>query len=288
MPFTDFSDIYAGAHEDGFNRIIYHVMRQRPSLFHYGTHAFVNNPKLLCCPPKDIHPEVVKRGNPLVSELRYLPIPGYTGVYGLEYNFSLEKLLIDFEPNTVVTLPPELGPKLAEQTLVLKAEVCGGIACPDQKFLDEVTIYPPPYEPHIGQGGNSKYGTHQVDVKLPDPPKSGLPFTKQSVQCFHLELYVVLQAERQSYFGDPVLGMKLNNLELVDIKPEGLENSLECFLKTTLRLGILPQLRVAFNALALQLGDFISIVPTPVSVSVPFNPAIGTDTLTVRLDLQTP
>lgn len=35
MAFTDSSDLFASFHEDGFNRLISHVMQQRPSLFNY-------------------------------------------------------------------------------------------------------------------------------------------------------------------------------------------------------------------------------------------------------------
>ena len=291
MPFTDFCDVFASAHEDGFNRLIEHVSRQRPSLFHYGTPSFVNNPKLLCCPPENIHPEVLKRNNPLVSAIPYLPIPGYPGNAGLEYNFSLVRLQIDFEPTNVFNLPAELGTKLPKQAFAIKALVCGGIACPDDEILDKFTIYPEPYRPDLSVGKptsdkpRDNNPDFNIDIKT---PRTGLPFNRKNIHCFQLGLYVVLNFARETYLGEPVLGIKLQNLELVDIKPDGLENSLECYIKTTLRLGILPQLRVSFNALVFEIGDFINIVPTPISGNVPFNPAVQKDTVSVLLNLQTP
>jgi hypothetical protein len=37
VPFTDNCDLYGAIHEDGINRVVRHIMRQRPSLFNYGT-----------------------------------------------------------------------------------------------------------------------------------------------------------------------------------------------------------------------------------------------------------
>lgn len=285
MSFTDFCDVFASAHEDGFNRIIRHISMQRPSLFHYGTPSFVKNPKLLCCGIGEVHPEVIKRGNPLVTVMPYLPIPGYPGDAGLEFNFSLNRLEIDFFPTNVFELPPELNNKLGEQSFALRAVVCAGIACPDSRILKEFVIYPEPYRPDFK--GNSTRDNPSFSVSI-NPPKRGLPFTEKGLQCFELELYVVLKFVREDYNGEPVLGIELQNLELVDIKPDGLENSMECYMRTTLKLGILPQLRVAFNALAFEIGDFISIVPTPISTDVPFNPSVDNDTVSVFLTLETP
>jgi hypothetical protein len=291
MALTDFCDVFASAHEDGFNRIIEHVAAQRPSLFHYGTQAFVANPQLLCCKPEWVHQEVTKRGNPIVTLVPYLPIPGYPGDFGLEFNFSLSRLQIDFHPTNKFNLPAELGTKLDKQSFAIRAVVCAGIACPDARKLDEFIIYPEPYRPDIVIGKNNddrKKGNDKPPNFDPNNPTKGLPFDPKSVNCFTLELFAVLKIAREIWNGEPVLGLKLQNLEIVDIKPEGLEDSMECYIKTTLRLGILPQLRVAFNSLALTIGDFISIVPTPVSGNVPFNPSVEKDTVSVFLNLQNP
>jgi hypothetical protein len=286
MALTDFCDILGAVHEDGFNRLIFHVMSQRPSLFHYGTESFVKNPSLLCCPPEFIHPEVNKRGNPVVGVLDPLPIPGYVGNFGLEYNFSLTNLVIDLEPSGLFILPPELNPPLSKQSFAIQAIVCGGIACPDQELLKQFIIYPEPYRPDFNklsvEGGNYN-GT---DPNRDKAPLRGLPFRK--VNCFKLELYAILNFARENYAGEPVLSMQLQNLEIVDIQPEGLENSLECYIRTTLILGIFPKLRIALNALTFNIKDFILVGPTPVSPQVPFNPSVDNDTLTVRLSLSNP
>ena len=284
MSFTNFCDVFASVHEEGFNRIVRHLTQQRPSLFHYGTLSFVKNPKLLCCGIGEVHPEVIKRGNLLVTPMPYLPIPGYPGDAGIEFNFSLQRLEIDFTPTNVFELPPELNGKLKDQSFALRAIVCGGIACPDSRYLDEFVIYPEPYRPDrdIKRGTVPQFS---VDIHT---PKRGLPFNEKTLQCFQLELFVVLNFVRDETTGEPVLGIALQNLELVDIKPDALESSMECYMKTTLKLGILPQIRIAFNALAYEIGDFITIAATPVSADVPFNPSVENDTLAVFFNLETP
>ena len=48
MAFTDHCDVFASFHEDGFNRILEHLQRQRPSMFNYATRQIAQNPELLC------------------------------------------------------------------------------------------------------------------------------------------------------------------------------------------------------------------------------------------------
>lgn len=288
MAYTDNCDVLGEVHEDGFNRFIFHVMSQRPSLFNYGTESFVRNPDSLCCPPEFVHPEVKKRGNPVVTLLDPLPIPGYNGNYGLEYNFSLSRLEIDMEPSNRFNLPPELTPPLKSQTLAIHGVVCGGIACPDEKYLREFINYPDPYRPPYNDSkpDYSHYNPTQNNPNRDKTPLRGFPFRK--VNCFKLELFAVLNFNRQTYYGEPVLGLNLQNIEIVDIKPDGLENSMECYIRTILILSIFPQLRVSLRALTYNIMNFILIEPTPISAQVPFNPSVEKDAVTVRLTLTNP
>jgi hypothetical protein len=284
MALTDFCDVLGSVSEDGFNRIFFHIMSQRPSLFCYGTRAFVKNPELLCCPPENVHPEVIKRGNPIVSQVPFLSIPGYSGGIGLEYNFSLKDLRLDLEPGNQFRLPPELGDTVPQQALALHAVICGGIACPPKDVLEQFIIYPEPYRPN-------RIRERDVDDREGRPlpaPERGLPFNRESLNCFKLDLFGVFRCVREDYLGEPVLALKLQNIEIVDITPDGLENSIECFIRTTLILGILPKLRIAMKSLVFNIQDFIVIQPTAISASVPFNPSIAFDQLTVRLTLTTP
>ena len=76
MAFTDDSDLFGSLDETGLNRIARHMLQQRPSLFNYATRFFITQPDRLC-QRIDAHPEVVRRGNPLITEEEPLPIPGF-------------------------------------------------------------------------------------------------------------------------------------------------------------------------------------------------------------------
>lgn len=266
MPLTDFSDLYARVHEDGINNLIAHVRRQRPSLFNYGTPAFTANAKLLC-EPIVAHPEVVNQGNPLVAKLDYLPIPGYEGPYGIEFFFQLTSLELDFHPGNKFSLPPELNPPLAEQRLALAAKVCAGIPCPDPRTLERLVLEIP-----------TKKDKERQETK----EKQGLPFDTKNINCFCLEIFGTAGFRYVGNPGDEYLDLFLGGLEVVDIKPTGLENSLECYVATALKLGILPKLRIAVKDLVLDNEDYyFSISPSPISANIPFNPSIRNDAVHV-------
>ena len=48
MAFTDNCDLFGAVHEDGVNRVIRHIMRQRPSLFNYATADVAPHAGLWC------------------------------------------------------------------------------------------------------------------------------------------------------------------------------------------------------------------------------------------------
>ncbi len=270
MPLTDHSDLFASFHEDGFNHIIRHIMTQRPSLFNYSTQDLASpkyEPRL--CSKIEFHLAVQEFNNPLVTVLPYMPIIGYTGPYGLSYTFQLTEFLVDFHPGNLITLPTELNPPLNEQRIALKGKVCGGVSCPEREITDKLIdeLIDIPQDPT---------GKDRPD---PEPPTKPIPSRK--VECFCLELYATLQVIRSNGF----IQLRLDGLELVDILPNGLENSLECYISTSLRLGILPKVRIALNDLVFSMNDFITIAPAPVTGDIPFNPSVSNNQLNAFLNL---
>ena len=126
MAFTDHCDVFGSFHEEGFNRIIDHIRFQRPSMFNYATQAIADNPALLC-QPIVAHPRLNQHGNPLVTIIDPLPLPGAN--FALNFSVQLVDVKIDFHPANVVTLPAELSP-LGVQRFVISLRVCAGIGCP--------------------------------------------------------------------------------------------------------------------------------------------------------------
>lgn len=263
MALTDNCDLFGSVHEDGVNRTARHVMRQRPSLFNYGTAQVAANRKFWCRQVK-VAPDVVNFGNPIMTVVPPLPIAD-TG-YGVNYCLQLVEAEIDFHKGNVITLPAELNPPLSAQRFSGRARVCGGIGCPPDEIVDRL----PPPRP-----------SHGKDDDRPPKPVAPLPFRR--LECFCLEVFVVGHVEAD---GDELVA-RLDGLEIVDIEPKGLESSLECYLELLIKIAIVPQLRIAISTLAFEIPDLLTITPslTPTSAAVPNNPAIEDDQLKVFIDV---
>lgn len=267
MAFTDNCDIFGSFHEDGFNRIFNHIQHQKPSLFNYGTPDLVGREELYCR-SIEAHNSVFDYGNPLIKVSPYLPIPGYSGPFGMSYIMQFMKVQIDFHPGNNIALPPELNPPLKEQHLSLSASFCAGMGCPDDKYIDRITIKE--------DRDDEKKDNERNIVR---PPERGFPF--RELKCFCLEVFAVLHIERSNGY----LKMRLDGFEIVDIKPEGLENSLECYIETIIRLSLLPKVKIALNDFVFNIGNYVTILPTPISGTVPFNPSIDADKVSVFVNI---
>ena len=271
MAFTDNCDVFGSIHERGFNRISRHLMQQRPSLFNYGTRRFATRPDLLC-KPVDAHPEVTRRGNPLITVEDPLPIAGTGGLFGMDFCFQITEITVDFHPGNQFDLPPELNPPLKEQRLALMVQVCGAIVCPNREFAERYGDLIAGRVPAVGE-------KEREPRDEPRPPIRSIP--GENVECFCLEVFAVA---RMGMVGPPHakrLAIWLEGLEIVDIRPDALENSLECYIATTLRVGLLPRIRIALDTVSFELGAYatLTISPTPTSSTVPNNPAIEDDQL---------
>jgi hypothetical protein len=277
MPFTDLSDLYGAVNEEGINRVVRHVMRKRPSLFNYGTQAVINDPRLQCV-RIDAAPEVVAHGNPLMTREDPIEILGTNGQYGLDFCAQLTEVRVDFHPGGAVTLPPELAP-LDTQRFAVSATACAGIGCPSDDMLNRL----PPVRPQPAKGDNRD---ERPEPKLPPRP---IPIDK--IDCFCLSLFLEGHFETSGVATLPELRAMVDGVEIVDLAPQALENSLECYLRLVLQLAILPQLTVAIQKLVL---DVAKMLPAGVSIEVPIgtpaipnNPAVEQDELRVRINVAT-
>lgn len=264
MPLTDHTDIYAALHEDGFNRFLEHVRLQRPSLFNYATEAIAENPDLLCSAIRS-HPIVKIRNNPSVTIVDPLPIPGTD--YGLNFAAQLTACKIDFHPGNAIRLPRELNPPLQPQRLALFFRVCGGLGCPPRDLVEQ--IIPPPDNPDQKQREN-------------DDDEDIIPIPARKLICFCLDAFAVGGVRIREYWGKPWLEPYLDGFEIVDIKPAGLENSLECYIELVVRLSVLPQLRYLLEIAPLEIIKeevHLELSAEPTSEALPNNPAIEDDQL---------
>lgn len=265
MAFTDNCDLFAAVHEKGVNRVIRHIMRQRPSLFNYATAEIASNREMWCA-PVEFTPDVVKYGTPLFTVMSPLPVLGADSPpVGLGYCVQIVRISIDFHPGNVISMPPELGPPLGKQRFALSVTACAAIACPSQQEVDQIPI--PQHDP-------------QKEGRTPLPPV----VLHGKLECFCLDVFVVGHFERRFIAGKESLLGRVDGIEIVDIKPSGLENNIECYVKTMINVMFIEKLRFAIETLMLDFPLFglatVTLFPTP-NPPVPNNPAVEDDQLKV-------
>ncbi|WP_113705259.1 hypothetical protein [Nonomuraea lactucae] len=264
MALTDNCDLFVAVHETGINRVLGHVIRQRPSLVNYGSPAVVQNPELLCA-KVHAHPVVRQRDNPLVSIGPPLPVVLTGGAYQMEYAVQLTRAEVDVSPGTIA-LPGELNPHLKPQRFAVRTTLCAGLGCPPDEIVDQLPR--PQRSPGRRQG---------------DPVR----ILTSRLTCFCLDLFAIGGVDFIGAAGDQRLLGKLDGLEIVDLAPAELENAVECYLRFVARLGVLPRLSVPvirFTKDLLGLATAI-VEPTPEKPTVPSNPALEDDQIKVFLDL---
>ncbi len=296
MSLTANCDIYAAVHDAGINRVIRHLMRQRPSLFNYGSALVASNPEMLC-ERIDPAPEVVSNKNPLVTTLDPLPViglsgfpPGSIGPTGLALNFGaqLSKGEIDFFGGNVFTLPPELSP-LQNQRLAVHFRVCAGIGCPSRDLqlpsrlgslgantatkarLMADTTTPQTAMPSPGSKlASIPDTTGRPDVAVLNPQGgSGVTTTLPTsrLECFCLDLFATAGCRITGATGNQRIEAFVDGIEIVDLKPEGLENAIECYAKLVLNRGLFPPITEFASKLAFGLFEIPTTTTPDVTVS---------------------
>jgi hypothetical protein len=263
MAFTDNCSLFAAVHEEGINRVVRHIMRQRPSLFNYATADIASNRERWCHAVEHTE-DVTKYFNPLFTILPPLPVIGADSPpVSLGFTVQLVRAQIDFHPGNVFGLPPELNP-LAPQRFALFFRACGAVGCPSSRVIDFLPVTPTQGTDPAGATGQQR-----------DPI-----FIPGEVECFCLEVYVVGHIAREVILGKESLVGKVDGIEIVDIKPEELENSVECYVRTAVSLLLRQKLAIPLVKLFFEIPLFglgtISLFPTP-NPPIPNNPAVEED-----------
>jgi hypothetical protein len=262
MALTDNCDLYVAINENGINLVVQHIMRQRPSLFNYATSDIAADQELWCA-PVNFTSDVQKYGNPVFTVSNPIPVLGADSPpVELSFCAQLTKASIDFHPGNVISLPSELNPPLQKQHFAMQFKICGAIGCPSEKDVDTIPVVPP------------QYGEKQTTV----PPVH----VKGKLNCFCLDIFVVGHFERTVILGKECLLGKVDRLDIVDIKPDGLEQNLVCYLKTTVNVVLRQKLTIPFEKMFFSFPLFniatITLSPTP-NPPVPNNPAVEDDQL---------
>jgi len=266
MLFTEHSDVFARFHESAFNKILNEVLVQRPSLFNYGTEKIISENRF--CQPIQVNPILNSMGIPKSTKVDKLPIVGLDdSSLGVDYCVQLRELKLDFAPDSEINLPQELG-SLVLQQFALKGTVCAGIGCTNSRL-----------DPRESSGVAKKVrnrGARNMRTGL-----KFLPATFLNMHCFCLSLYgkaVVVNDNNH-------VKLRLVGIELEDIQPLGLENSIECYLKQMLDYTVFPKMKIALEDLSLNVSDYFSIGLTPISNSLPFNPNVSNNYLSLYFNI---
>ncbi|MEK6480351.1 hypothetical protein WJR50_22600 [Catalinimonas sp. 4WD22] len=315
MAFTDNSDLYGALHEEGINRVVKHIRRQRPSLFNYGTALIQANPELLC-----ERIESAPGVSTLITVQPPLPLFGAEQL-ALNYCFQFTAFEIEFHPGNVINLPPQLNPPLPGQRFAFRAKLCGGIGCPSREnrplidFLIRQTKFENKlsFRPNFSRdvetrilAANSALANENrnianftaasprfTDTVRPDiggvlaPPERPVTvFPTQKISCFCLELFAKGQSTINA--ASEQFSLTLDGLEIVDLEPEGLENSLECYFLLVANNVIFPQVNEAVSSMlfgVFELGELGSLSFSAPAVAN--NPAIEENQLNLFMDVDT-
>ena len=270
MAFTDNCDLYEAVHEDGVNRVIHHIMSQRPSLFNYATAGVAANPKLWCASIEHTA-DVTKYGNPLFTILPPLPLLGAdTPPVGIGFCAQLVLAQIDFYPGNTVALPAELNPPLQEQHFALHFRVCGAVECPSPELVDHVPV----------SGGTAGRDNQK-------PPGAPIEFPGVT-HCFCLDVYALGHISREFIVGREALVASVDEMDIVDIKPDALESNMICYLMTTANVVLREKLTIAIETLMVSFPLFglatVTLSPTP-DPPIPNNPAVEDDQVKVFITM---
>lgn len=277
MAYTKVSNIYGAVHENLVNVMLRSAMRQRPSLFNYATANVARHPELLCVPIEPA-PMVKRRGDPLVTIEDPIPVVGTDGRLAMDFCLQINKAELDFSPGGLIGLPPELDP-LPGQSFSIRIAACGGIGCPTNKFLDGYELPAPVPRPEKGE-------------EEPPPELTVVPIGK--LECFCLDLALVGHFEPAGEEIGELLRPRIDAVEIIDVSPEGLENSLECYLHVVLQVVVMPELTRLFGGLiegtlaryTTGLPVIVELRPTPLAPGLDLNPEVDKDRLGMFIDLE--
>lgn len=276
------ADLHVSVTEDGINGAIALLMRHAPFLFNYAyptlkpilvRHELLDQPLVvgyeeewLACHDVPFPPVA---GAPRFRRLPPMVLPGMP--IELPWCIQVTRLALDLHPGGRIDLPPQLQPPLPEQAFALELELGFGFAC---------------IPTHVAVALAREQTTRAARMLHRHRPQI-LPVKK--LLCSKLRVLAVghLEVETHSLADGSQrddVRLAVDGLEIVDIRPAGLENALECYLRAMLAGWVLPHLVLALQPIVVKaLG--VQAVQATLTPGFPDNPAIGQDALRAWLDV---
>jgi hypothetical protein len=319
MTFTTNSDLYVAIRDEGINNVIKHLMRQRPSLFNYGTTLVQANPKLLCHPIEKSSGVTqlitVKPPIPVVTYDPTSPSEFVMNRLGLDFIVQLTELEMDVHPNDKINFPAEIG-GMKEQEVGFRVKICAGISC-DPKIILKWIPLPGlvKFKSSMKRSKVNPTAKHQLKYNLTNlqlltshesigltteylktgvvlPPMTVISPKNDGFICFCIELYGIATASFEGPIGYQEIKLKVRKLEIKDLEPVGLENMIECYLELVMNLAVFPYVNQTVSELAFKLHELPPLPEDPLlaiqfaaSTNVPANPALEEHQLKLFTDL---
>jgi hypothetical protein len=164
-------------------------------------------------------------------------------------------------------LPKELNPPLKQQRFSLQFRICGGLGCASEREILQIPLG----GSQVAATGEKGGGGKQIVLR-----------TKPI--CFCLDVFVIGHFTLENGF---LLG-HIDDIDIVDIKPDELEANLNCYIKMCVNVILREKLAIQMERLTLSFPLFniatITLSPTP-NPPVPNNPAVEEDQLKIFITM---
>lgn len=235
MSLTETQEVFASVHETALNDFIMAFCSARPRYLHYGSPAFV---------------PATSASATTMDAINFPGVPG-----GIQWRVRLGVPAVDLFKQTS-DLPPELSLGPGQFSLRVDAELC--IEC------RQIRIDPKPPRPN-----------REKDEKREEPMEAHQNERRHPISeltCFRLSVFAVGHLQHvMASTGEDAIALIVDQVEIVDIRPEDLESFLECLLFLILQ-AVLAEIRLPLQAL--RVGAF--------ALSLTSGPLIEDDCVKVR------
>lgn len=232
MSLTDAQTVFASIHETAINDVLTAFCTARPRYLNYGSPAFT---------PATTASE---------TTMDAIAFPGVPG--GIQWRLRLGIPRVDLFKQTNA-LPPELSLGPGQFSAEIDAELC--IEC------RRIRIDPKPPRPTKGDKGREQ-----------PQPRDDKPHPLSELTCFKLRIFAIGHIEHViASTGEDAIAFAVDQVEIVDIKPDELESFLECLLFMILQ-AVLSTIRLPLRAL--RAGAF--------QLSLAVGPLIEDDSIKAR------
>jgi len=212
MSLTESQAVYGAVHETALNDLLTAFCSDRPRYLAYGSPSFV---------PATTVAE---------TAMPAIPFPGVPG--GIQWRVRLSTPRVDLFKQSG-PLPPELTLTPDHFSATIAAELCIGCS--------QLRIDPKPPRPDKGD--------QRPREGKPDPKQDDGRHPIAELTCFKLRVFVVGHVQHVlAANGEDAIALAVDQVEIVDIKPNDLESFLECLMFMILQ-SVLANIRLPLRAL---------------------------------------